>query len=169
MRAWWAATAKLDDLGRDYLRFLLLTGLRRRETSGLRWDNIDFRRRTLTLAEGDTKAGRELALPLTDHMLEILHRREGESRPFAISETKRMVALVSELSGVVASCHDLRRSFAGYADELGISLPVLKSLLNHSAKVTDVTLGYIGSVNEARKREALQQIEAFVLGHAGEL
>jgi len=87
----------------------------------------------------------------------------------AVTETKRIVAQVSELSGVVASCHDLRRSFAGYADELGISLPVLKALLNHSTKISDVTLGYIGSVNEARKREALEQIEAFVLGHAGEL
>ena len=151
------------------LRFLLLTGLRRGEASGLRWDAVDFRRRTLTLAEGDTKAGRELVLPLTEHMLKILHRRQGEPRPFAIGETKRIVAQVSELSGVVVSCHDLRRSFAGYADELGISLPVLKSLLNHSAKVTDVNLGYIGSVNDARKREALEQIEAFVLGHAGEL
>ena len=48
-------------------------------------------------------------------------------------------------------------------------MPVLKALLNHSAKINDVTLGYTGSVNETRKREALEQIEAFVLRHAGEM
>jgi integrase len=167
LQSWWEATDTLGALGRNYLRFTLMTGMRRREVSSLKWEAINWTRKTLTLTEADTKAGRELVLPLTDSMLAILHSRQSEARPFALRETKCIVSAVSERSGVPFSCHDLRRTFASIADEIGISMPVLKSLLNHSAKSNDVTLNYIGSINEARKRKALEQIEAFIFAAVG--
>jgi integrase len=186
IRDWWLATDELaevtiidgkehkaykgdGELGRDYLRFVLFTGLRRREASNLKWEEIDFRRKTLTLTEN--KADRELIIPLTDSMLEILARREGEVRPFALEEPKKFVAWVRDRSGVPFSVHDLRRTFAGIADELDISLTVIKSLLNHSDKHMknsgDVTEGYIGPIPEHRKRRALERIEAFILSRVG--
>lgn len=170
LRAWWQATeAVCSDEERGYLQLLLFTGLRRKEASTLRWDQIDLQACTVTLTAADTKAKRSLVLPLTDSLLTILLDREGEPRPFAgIDETKRLVARVSDRSGVKFSCHDLRRTFATVADEVGIPLPTLKALMNHATPRTsgvDVTLGYIGQVTLARKRKALEAIEAFILTH----
>ena len=168
LRAWWQATEVVcSDEERGYLQLLLFTGLRRREASFLRWDQIDLQARTLTLTASDTKAKRSLVLPLTDSVLRILLDRESEPGPFAgIDETKWLVARVSDRSGVSFSCHDLRRTFATVADEVGIPLPTLKALMNHATPRTsgmDVTLGYIGQVTLARKRRALEAIEAFIL------
>ena len=170
LRAWWQATeAVCSDEERGYLQLLLFTGVRRREASTLRWDQIDLQASTVTFTAADTKAKRSLVLPLTDSLLTILLDREGEPRPFAgIDETKRLVARVSDRSGVKFSCHDLRRTFATVADEVGIPLPTLKALMNHATPRTsgvDVTLGYIGQVTLARKRKALEDIEALILNH----
>lgn len=186
---WWAATEKLTEvrpghdgkpvpiyhgdgeLGRDYLRFVLFTGMRRREVSGLKWSNINFKRKTLTITEN--KSSRELTIPLTTSMLEILERRKGNGKPFDLEEPKKVVAKVVEWSGVPFSVHDLRRAFSTYAVAEGVevSMPVLKSLLNHAAEVKtntgDVTEGYLANIPEHRKRQALEKIESFILARAG--
>ena len=54
----------------DYLLLLLFTGLRRNEAATLRFNNIDFVDRTLTIP--DTKNGEPLTLPLSDFLVELL-------------------------------------------------------------------------------------------------
>lgn len=165
LKDWWAATEALcrydgnGDLARDYLRFTLFSGLRRREVTSLRRGDVDFRRKTLTIT--DNKARRPHTLPLTDSMAAILKGRKGD-RLFPLEEPKRFIAYVATLSGVVFSSHDLRRTFASIADELEVPQSVIKSLLNHAPSI-DVTEGYIGEIPEHRKRKALEKIEAHIL------
>ncbi len=64
--------------------------------------------------------------------------------------------------------HDLRRTFGTVANNLNISYPVLKRLLNHreAQSSDDVTLQYV-QVSQRQLRDALNSIESFYCEHAG--
>lgn len=69
----------------------LTTGARRGEIMGLRWSQIDFKGRTITLNHGETKNGTGRALPLVGEVAELLQarakvRRIGDDRVFPPAE-----------------------------------------------------------------------------------
>jgi integrase len=138
---------------RDYLLLLLLTGLRRREASTLRWNDVDFEARTLTIRAEVAKNKQEHCLPLTDFLFLLLsHRWENRRtdseyvfpgrRGGPIVEPKLAVARVVEKSGCDFVLHDLRRTNISMAAKLGVPHHIIKKLVNHVAS-TDVTDGYI--------------------------
>ena len=53
----------------------LTTGARKGEILGLRWSQIDFKRRAITLSHGETKNNAGRALPLSGEVIEILQAR----------------------------------------------------------------------------------------------
>jgi len=53
----------------------LTTGARKGEILGLRWSQIDFKRRAITLAHGETKNNAGRALPLSGEIVELLKAR----------------------------------------------------------------------------------------------
>lgn len=53
----------------------LTTGARKSEIMGLRWSQIDFKRRTITLHQGETKNDAGRALPLSGEVIGILQAR----------------------------------------------------------------------------------------------
>ncbi len=170
LKPWWGATEQLrtdyvgnGDLAADYLQFALLTGLRRREITGLKWEDISRRRKTFTIH--DNKSKRPHTLPLTSMLEAILDRHEGEARPFQIEEPKRFIAQVVDWSEVPFSTHDLRRTYLSHAAAVGISMPVLKALVNHS-RTSDVTDGYI-QINEDLLRDSMGKIQNYILTHSG--
>lgn len=172
LRDWWATTERLSqdysgdgDLARDYLQFVLLTGLRRREASGLLWDNVDLTAKTFKVI--DTKNSTDLELPLSDYLVEILQRRPSrEGRVFNLEEPKKFVRWVRDQSGVHFTVHDLRRSFITHAEKQDLGAYTLKALINHSTRSNDVTEGYI-QISTERLREPMQRITDYILGHAG--
>jgi len=170
LKPWWVATEQLrtdyvgnGDLAADYLQFALLTGLRRREITGLKWEDISRRRKTFTIH--DNKSKRPHTLPLTAMLEAILDRHEGEPRPFQIEEPKRFIAQVVDWSEVPFSTHDLRRTYLSHAAAVGISMPVLKALVNHS-RTSDVTDGYI-QIDEDLLRDSMGKIQNYILTHSG--
>ena len=154
------------ELARDYLQFVILTGLRRREATGLLWKNVNFRSKKITIL--DTKNKDNLELPLSDYLLEILERRKGKDGTyvFPFEEPKKFVKWVREESGVEFTIHDLRRSFITYAEALDIGLLTIKAMVNHRIGGNDVTAGY-ARITVERMREPMQKITDYVLGHAG--
>ncbi len=169
LKPWWEATCQLtNQTTRDYLRFLLYTGLRRSEASRLEWSEVDFKARTFTILE--TKNNRIHTLPLSDFLADLLRERyEQRQSPFVFpSESERgylveprtAVSRVAELSNVPFTLHDLRRTFITIAESLNIPAYALKRLINHKDP-NDVTAGYIISDVE-RLREPMQQIADFV-------
>lgn len=185
LKTWWQATEKLassitlpsgkeapfykggdGELARDYMQFVILTGLRRREATGLRWENINLRAKTFTVTE--TKSGKPLTLPLSPYLVEILKRRKkSKDGPFPIIEVKRFVSKVRELSGLRFTVHDLRRSFIGYANDCNLGVLTIKALVNHSieSKGGDVTEGYLINTHR-RLRKPMEDITDYVLRHA---
>ena len=165
LRPWMNAVLELDNhLGRHYLQLVLLTGLRRGEALGLKWEDVDLVGRTLTVR--DTKNGRDHTLPLPGYLTALLGRlpRHG---PHVFERWRGLRSALDEVvrrSGVPFCIHDLRRTFATVADALDVPGYAVKALLNHTG--SDVTSGYIVASVE-RLREPMQKIEDYVLRCAG--
>ena len=80
---------------------------------------------------------------------------EGETGHFV--EPKRSIDIITAATGIIFSCHDLRRTFATIAESLNLSGYTVKALMNHKQQIGDVTGGYI-IINVDRLREPLQRI-----------
>ena len=165
-----AAVNARPEVVRDYLQFLLLTGLRRNEAARLKWADVDMAGRMFTVTQ--TKNRQPHTLPLSDYLLELLQRREadggeyvfpGESGPLA--EPKRQIEKVTAASSVVFTAHTLRRTFATIAESLDIPYYALKRLLNH--RVADVTGQHYTVITVERLREPMQKVTDFILKAAG--
>jgi integrase len=124
---------------RDYLLFLILTGLRRGEAARLKWSDVDLKAKTFTIV--DTKNREPHKLPLSDFLLKLLtERKEKKENPYVfpgpgpsgyLTDPERLKEKVAEQSAVSFTLHDLRRTFITIAESLDIPAYALKRLLNH--------------------------------------
>lgn len=75
--AWGRAVDALENtIARDFLLFLIHTGLRRNEAAKLQWNQVDFQEGCFTVPE--TKNGEPHTLPLSDYLHTLLtNRKEG--------------------------------------------------------------------------------------------
>ncbi len=162
---WWHAVgAVTNPVARDYLRFLLLTGLRRTEAARLRWENINWPDGALTITE--TKNGQILVLPITAPVRALLKGREAlRSNEFVFSagdkafiSAQSAINQVVKATGIVFSCHDLRRTWATLAQDW-IPFPQVKALLNHAAG-NDVTLRHYARPTRDQLRVAAETVAA---------
>ena len=65
---------------RDLTLFLLCTTLRWSSAAGLRWSEIDFKAKTLTVPDDRMKGKLEHTLPLGPEMMAMLKQRQQEAR-----------------------------------------------------------------------------------------
>lgn len=165
-------TPRHGSLFRDYLLFVLLTGLRRSEALNLAWQDVDFDGGTFTVR--DPKNHEDHTLPMSDFLRELLERRRKEGGPERVFTDAAGVGLgnfryvldrVATQSGVAFTLHDLRRTFATVADSLDIPGYAVKRLLNHKM-TADVTAGYIVADVE-RLRRPMQKITDYMLAAGG--
>ncbi len=170
LAAWYQATLELKNTTtRDYLHFLLLTGLRRTEAAKLAWELVDFSDRSFIIV--DTKNHRVHALPLSDYLFTMLKKRfakrenafvfQGQTDKGYLLEPRAAIEKVVYLSGITFTPHDLRRTFITVAESLDIPSYALKHLLNHKM-ANDVTAGYIVP-NTERLRIPMQRITDYFL------
>jgi integrase len=168
--AFYAALGDLQNpIMADYIRFLLATGLRRREAAAMKWSWIDFGARTFAIPAEKTKAGRALILPMSDlvHDLLVARRAIGTSGEYVffantksghIEEMKHAFAFIERATGIKSSPHDLRRLFATIADACEISTLAIAALMNHSPPKS-VTSSYV-IMSAERLRKPVELIAA---------
>ncbi len=174
LKGWMEAVAALESaVARDYLMLVLLTGLRRSEALKLRWDDVDFKERSITIK--DTKNHRPHTLPLSDYLVSLLEDRyqtrvnqwvfPAHTKKGHYQGPTQAIRKVTALSGVTFCIHDLRRTFATAAESLDIPAYALKALLNHKSG-GDVTAGYL-VIDVERLRGPMQKITDFFLKAGG--
>src|SRR6185437_9626471 len=74
MALWFQTVLSMEnDTYRDFLLFLIFTGVRKSEATYLRWENVDLDERSFLLRE--TKNGDMHELPLCDYLYKILFER----------------------------------------------------------------------------------------------
>jgi len=135
-------------LWQDYFLLILLTGMRRTEAASIRWEDVDMKARAFILR--DTKNRDSHTLPMSDAIYSLFERRQQVAcNPFVfpadsgsghLTEPRKAMLKVVELSGVTFTVHDLRRTFITTAESLDIAAYALKRLLNHKTgnDVTDI-------------------------------
>jgi integrase len=169
LKAWYEATLQLSqEVSRDYLHFVLFTGLRKMEAASLQWSQVNFN--DLTFNIPDTKNREPHSLPLTPFLVEVLKRRQINNNSkwvfqspvddTFLKEPRGSLKQVSESMDKTVTLHDLRRTFITIAESLDIPAYALKQLLNHK-NPNDVTAGYIISDVE-RIRKPMEKISLFI-------
>ncbi|HEY9786657.1 MAG TPA: tyrosine-type recombinase/integrase [Candidatus Obscuribacterales bacterium] len=166
LREWYQAVMGLRDKKiRDYLLFLLFTGLRRMEAATLKWTDIDFDTKVITIRSEHSKNHLEHHLPITEFLQVLLLQRKtmtGESEFVFPGRTGHMVDSDHVIGGVAKNCdyhftlHDLRRTFLTTAEMLEVPHYALKKLANHTSG-RDITSGYV-VVTVARLRVYMTRI-----------
>lgn len=157
----------------DYLEFLLLTGLRRREASKMKIKDVNLDELLYIITP---KGKTEVLMPLTEHLVELLERRIAisklggsqfvfanlENGGEALNDPRRAFEYVRQEIGCHITLHGLRRSFATYAESIDLSQYVIKRLLNHSMG-RDVTGVHYIQRDISRLRKALSKIGNHIL------
>ena len=154
----------------DFVTLLLMTGFRSDEARTIRWDCVDHAGKLFEVK--DTKNHTSHRLPMTSATERLfaraLSRRVGD-HPFvfpspraclAPASMSRVFDRVTSEVGFNFSAHDLRRTAATTASDLGFDIAKIGALLNH--KKQNVTMGYIQSTIDAQ-RGILQAIEDAIL------
>jgi integrase len=135
-----------DDFGR-IVRLLILTGCRRDEIGGLRWDEIDVGTGHLTIPGARTKNGHALDLSLPVAAMDILHsvprregahvfgRRNGTNGFYGWSYAKividQRIHLATGKPLAPWRLHDIRRTFRTGLSRIGIAPHVAERAINH--------------------------------------
>ena len=156
----------------DYLKPLVLlalnTGLRRGELFNLKWSDVDFARKSLTVAGGTAKSGQTRHVPLNTESRALLL----EWKKQAISDlvfpspvtglkfnniTKGWTQLCKRAGLVDFRVHDLRHTFASKLVMSGVDLYTVKELMGHSTIQMTERYAHLAPEHKASAVERLVQ------------
>jgi integrase len=175
LAAVWRGTYQMPDPFGSFSRMLILTGQRRNEVAGARWEEIDLQKGEWTIPAERAKNGKAhlVHLPPAPDILPGVPRVDGSPYVFTttgstpISGFSKAKAMLDKASGVTGwTIHDLRRTFATLATgELGIEPVVVDKILNHlSGAVTGIAAVYQRHAYLEQRRHAMARWGTFVAG-----
>jgi len=158
---------------RDYLLFVLFSGLRRESAATMRWTDVDWTRKVLHIPRPKGGEDRAFDLPLSDYLIVLLEGRRDENPTLAAQQVIAADALEwvwpaysatghiaeprEKIAGVPFTIHDLRRSFVTVAESLDISPYVIGALVNHRQPGGSMTAAHVAHEVE-RLRAPMQRI-----------
>lgn len=158
----WKGVSKPRDF--DFIVLLLMTGLRVDELRTLMWRNVDFQEGILRAV--DTKNHNEHMLPLTGSVATVLKKLKKDNKSIYVFPSLKNLDQPASMSrtfdrvcadvGFTFTAHDLRRTFATVANEMGIDIVKIGAALNHAKK--GVTAGYI-QTTPSMLSETLQVVQ----------
>lgn len=145
LKPWFAAVRAIEDpVRRTFLQALILTGARRNEMAGLRWEHVDFRWKNLFLKDKVEDQGRKIPLtPYLDSLLSALPRKSewvfhsDKAVQGYIKEPRKShvnALKVAKLKHV--TIHGLRRTFASLAEWLEMPRGVIAQIMGHKPSAT---------------------------------
>ena len=147
---------------RDIIRVTLLTGMRRQETLGLKWKEIEDG--FINLPGWRTKSGQERRIAIMDDLKEVLKEIKAgnnsnyvfpnkDNKPFTqITKSYQKVLKDANIEG--CDFHTLRHTYATHFIRRGGSVAVLREILGHediNTTMIYVTLDDPYRINEASK------------------
>lgn len=128
---------ELPDHQRDVVLFALSTGVRQGNVLGLRWDQIDIRRRVAWYFGDQVKNGEDLQVSLNETALAVLERRKGVHPVYVFSwrgnrlksaNTKAWRAALRRAGIQNFRWHDLRHTWASWLVQQGVPLYALQEM-----------------------------------------
>ncbi len=155
---------------RDWILFMLVTGTRVTESSTLKWQDVDLDGYTMFFPE--TKSGRVFKIPMTNliwHMMKWRKQNQINEYVFStkfnngthVNDCRKPLIKISKHAKLdqPLTPHALRRTFGTLADEAGLSMEEIGSLMNHATR--SVTENYVVRRLSAT-RNSLDEIEEII-------
>lgn len=172
LQKWLGQLRTLPALRQALHLWFLLSGMRRRTVTSMRWSDVDWRTSTLTVPA--PKGGEPLALPISRPMMLLLRFVRRQNRmlfppdsPWVWPSPEAASAHVEEIKErkLDRVGHTLRSSYATISEEAGITSIARKALLGH-AITRDVTeRHYVNRVAlQPEFRKAQDKISALIIG-----
>ena len=181
-----AAVNKEPETIRNFFMLILQTGMRRDELQTLRWSDIQFQRKLMTISPENAKSGREEFIYLNDAALEILQRQWaikeqrkhevasldlvfftingnvwGKSQS-AITKIYKRIHEAAEQPKSFRMAHGLRHQFGGMHANAGTPPLVLQKLMQH--KELKTTQRYI-EIEEKTLRDVAERTSELIEKH----
>jgi len=171
--AWFASVRQIGNpVIAAYLQTALLTGARREEVAGIRWEDVDFKWKAMTIKD---KVDGERTVPVTPYvasLLAVLPRRNEWvfSSPAAASgrlqEPRIMHNKALTAAGLPAlSIHGLRRSFGTLAEWVECPAGVSAQIMGHKPSATAEKHYRVRPLDLLRQWHT--KIEGWILNEAG--
>jgi integrase len=172
---WKAADAVAGPFG-SLVKLLILTGQRRDEVARMEWAELDLEARLWALRPARVKNNEQHEVPLSEPVVAIIKAlprirdsayvltTSGTCPASNYSKGKRYVDALLPADMPQWRLHDLRRSTATGLARLGVDLPVIEKVLNHSSgSFAGVIRVYQRHRFEDEKRAALEAWGRFVV------
>ena len=148
---------------REHLRAILIaaldTGARRGELFKLKWADVDFVNREITLLVSNTKTEQERKVPITSRLLIELQRLREQTggnpdqRVFPFSDIKRSFAGACAEAGVTGfRLHDCRHTTVSRLVAQGVALGEVMRVSGHTTM--EAFNRYLNLLSDATKRSA---------------
>jgi integrase len=174
---WWAGVERLSNrTASAYLKALVLTGARKEELAALKWSDVDFRWRKLTLAD---KVDRSRVIPLTPYLAQQLvalprvvgaddkanpHVFASRAKAGRISDARASLSKVMLDAGIERlTIHGLRRTFV----QLGRGIVPAGAVAQIAGHKPSATAEGYAVLPLDDLRPYAEQIEAHILAKAG--
>ena len=167
------AVAQLRQIEQDAIMLVLFTAIRKGELFALTDANFTVKDGLPLMVLDQTKNGRRHELPLAPAAAAIVQRRINTvgkgNRLFQMTDNSRIFNKLFELSNIRVSWHDLRRSWASFAVNDGVSELMIKRCLNHVEQ--GVTGRHYAHLSVESVYQTMRQVESLILEnvkHQGE-
>ena len=144
---------------RRLLALLLLTGMRRGEVLGLRWEDIDFKAKTIVVSRNVTYPDNEAVIgtpkskkgfrtiPLDDRLIEFLTPRQQDGFLFGVdippsksSFNKQWGRIKKQIDIHGATPHVFRHTYATALNNAGVPMKTIQSILGHADIATTMNI-----------------------------
>jgi integrase len=155
--------------------FTLATGLRQRNCSMLRWDQVDLVRGMAWIHPDESKSGRGISVPLNEDAVSVLRTRLGKDavyvftfrgKPVARTSTKAWYKALKRAGIEDFRWHDLRHTWASWHVQSGTSLQELMELGGWASFEMVLRYAHISGIH---LKEAASRIQGTNLAQTGEL
>ena len=178
LKAWFSSVDKLENKTMGaYLKALLLTGARKESLAELKWSDVDFRWRAISIHDKSSKTKarrREIPLlPYTESILRSLPRVEGNENVFVsnrgegkhIVDARTAMAEVLEREGIRhCTMHDLRRSYSKFGESAKVANGATRQMMGHAPN----TIGQKYTLLEVDDlRDLVEVTERYIVKWAG--
>lgn len=174
LKSWFDVALKQNPITSAYLQVLLLTGSRAGEIRNLRWENLDFRWKTITISAGLYD---QRVIPMTPYIEYLLSRlptrndwiftstrlNAADARMKSPNKAMKRVCVHAGIPHV--SLHGLRRSFATLTEWLEIPVGVVAQIQGHAPSALAEKHYKRRPVDMLRKYA--ERIETWILEQAG--
>jgi len=144
---WWREAQKLEPIKREFVLFLLLSGLRAESCMVAKWEHVDEAAHKLHVPRPKGGTSRNFDLPLSEEMLACLKRAkvafpvESEwlfpsvrSKTGHIADARAQYTDAKGLVRNVTTGHMLRHAFTNMATLAGLDEAEVGRILNHKSK-----------------------------------